>query len=60
MITKHQLTTALFNGGPLSTDRGTLKIVNAVAREDGSGHCFNVSGLLAGGKQTTLFVRTID
>lgn len=59
-ITKFQLAQALFSGGPLETAKVAFKIVNRVEREDGSGHCFNVSGIDAAGATTTAFVRTID
>lgn len=59
-VTKFDLLTALFTGGPLATTAATFKIVNAVAREDGSGHCFNVTGIDTAGRNVTAFVRTID
>ena len=60
MITKHQLITALFDGGPLITDgKVLLTIVNEVAREDGSNRNYNVTGWYES-KQITIFVRTID
>lgn len=55
-ITKFQLLNALLTGGSLAG----LRIVNQVAREDGSGRCFNVTGHDATGRECTVFVRTVD
>lgn len=39
---------------------GGCGILVAVEREDGSGHCFNVTVLVSTGNRKTFFVRTID
>ena len=59
-ITKHQLMTALLTGGPLNPTTGMqFTIVNGVAREDGSNHSYNVTGI-SGGVEVTVCLRTID
>lgn len=56
--TKHALTHALLTGGPLPALG--LVITNAVAREDGSNHSYNVTGCDHTGKTVTVYARTID
>lgn len=55
-VTKFELMTALFTGGPLLD----LETVNVVAREDGSGHKFNVTGYRVDGTEATKYVVTVD
>ena len=68
-MTKFELISALFNGGSVTINGNghspIVGVVSAIEREDGSGHCWNVtvktfsgSGLNVG--TVTVFVRTID
>lgn len=61
-ITKFQLMTALFTGGPLKPATGVqFEIVLAVEREDGSGRSYNVTGLSGASKvKMTVCLTTID
>lgn len=59
-ISKFQLAQALFSGGPLKTPSADFTSIVAVEREDGSVHCYNVTGLVRNGPKTTVFVRTVD
>lgn len=60
-ISKFQLTTALFTGGQLTLNGVVIfKIVNAVEREDGSNHSYNVTGINYNGLKATLHLRTMD
>lgn len=59
-VTKFQLIQALLSGGPLKTPSADFTSIVAIEREDGSGHCYNVTGCVRYGSKTTVFVRTID
>lgn len=65
--TKFELMSAFFSGLPIklsiTSPHGINRvaiIVNQIEREDGSGHCYNVTGHDSNGKSFTIFVRTTD
>ena len=63
ITTKYLLIAAMFTGHGLLDQNGSviLRTVQSVTHEDGSGKCFNVSGISATtGVRVTIFVRTID
>lgn len=60
-MTKHQLHAMLFaDGCQLFSIGRTTGFVEAIEREDGSGHCFNVRMSTPKGEKISIFVRTID
>jgi hypothetical protein len=54
-ISKHELFAALACGGPMPAL--DMTVVNAIEREDGSNHNYNVTGYLDDGREVTVFVR---
>lgn len=66
MSTKFQLLNAFLNGAfcSLHLQDGTtvhFKVIDCIEREDGSNHCYNVTGIdQFTGDVVTHFIRTLD